>query len=601
MGQRIPQTFIDDLLSRVDIIDVIDKRVPLKKAGREYKACCPFHGEKTPSFTVSQQKQFYHCFGCGAHGSAISFLMEFENLSFPEAIRELAEGAGIAMPVSDPKENSNAPSAPPQLFDLMEKASQYYRLQLKGAERAIHYLKGRGLSGQTVANFEIGYAPEGWHHLDHALAGKNQAVRQQLEQGGMLIKRDNGEMYDRFRDRIMFPIRDRRGRTIAFGGRILDKGEPKYLNSPETPIFHKGSELYGLYQARQANRDLDKLIVVEGYMDVVALAEHGINYAVATLGTAITDAHLNLLMRHCQQVIFCFDGDRAGRQAAWRAVETALPKLSQGLQLKFLFLPEGEDPDTMVRNIGKQAFEELLEKAQAFSQFFFENLLRQADIRGLDGQAKLLQIARPLLDKVQDKAMLQWLVTRLAEIVKMPTEELYFGLKGRDIPPQPASQPQEKSWKKGNWQKGKSRFTPPPATPGKREQPSPVRSAITLLLHRPSLAGQIEISPLLQQLELPGTRLLLDLLEFLHHRPHITTGAILEHWRHTPEGKSLSKLATQENLLTEDNVTQEFLDTIRTLEKKSVEQQLDHLLKKSTLVGLDDQEKQLLNQLLRSR
>ncbi|MDH5300220.1 MAG: DNA primase [Gammaproteobacteria bacterium] len=607
MSSRIPQTFIDDLLSRVDIVDVIDRRVPLKKAGREYKACCPFHGEKTPSFTVSQQKQFYHCFGCGAHGTAISFLMQYENFAFPEAVRELADSVGLAMPVSE-QTPANAASAPPQLFDLMEKAAQYYRHQLKGSERAIAYLKGRGLTGQTVSAFEIGYAPDGWHHLANALAGSNSTIKQQLEQGGMLIKRDNSEMYDRFRDRIMFPIRDRRGRTIGFGGRILDKGEPKYLNSPETPLFHKGKELYGLYQARQANRELTQLIVVEGYMDVVALAQQGISYAVATLGTAITEAHLALLMRHCHKVIFCFDGDRAGRQAAWRAVETSLPKLSQGLELKFLLLPDGEDPDTMVQKIGRDGFENLLEKAQAFSQFFFENLLRQADIRGLDGQAKLLQLCRPLLEKVEDKVVRQLMIARLAELINMPSQQLQALLDGQTpttaVTTPPAEREPKKPWQpRDRWNKTRDNSLQGPAMSSNapRDTPSPVRHAISLLLHRPALAEQVSISPALQALELPGMRLLLDLLELLHHRPNMSTGAVLEHWRHTKEGVSLNKLATQEPLLTEDQVGQEFLDTITVLEKKSAEQRLDQLLKKSTLVGLDEQEKSLLNRLLRER
>jgi DNA primase len=616
MGQRIPQSFIDDVLSRADIVDVIDKRVPLKKAGREYKACCPFHGEKTPSFTVSQQKQFYHCFGCGANGSAIGFLMEFDNLSFPEAIKELAESLGMPLPESEFSNNTPSENNTPQLVELAEQANQYFRHQLKNAPQAIDYLKRRGLSGETVAAFEIGYAPDGWHNLEQTLGKNNLTLKNQLETVGMLIRRDNGEMYDRFRDRIMFPIRDRRGRTIAFGGRIIDQGEPKYLNSPETPIFHKGQELYGLYQARQANRNLTQLMVVEGYMDVVALAEHGIQYAVATLGTAITEPHLKLLKRHCEDVIFCFDGDRAGRQAAWRAAETALPMLSQGLQLRFLFLPDGEDPDTMVGSIGKEAFEALLQKAQPFSQFFFENLIQEADMRGLDGQAKLLQKARPLLAKVDDSAIRQLLIVRLAEQINMPPQQLYALLNnqagdGNQAPPQGSSN-QGNQWEgkkkwvpNSEWKKGKGRKfgrddRPAPIT-GRRDNISPVRMAITLLLHQPTLAQQVSLSPQLQQLELPGMRLLADLVEFLQQRPNITTGAVLENWRDTPEGNSLRKLATQEILLDDESISQEFLDTINTLEKKSVEQRLEELLKKSAHMGLDEQEKALLNELLLSR
>ena len=349
MAGQIPPQFIDELLSRVDIVDIIDARVPLKKAGKNLHACCPFHNEKTPSFTVSPDKQFYHCFGCGAHGTAIGFLMEYDQLSFPESIQELADTVGMQVPVT---QQAALTPARQNLYDLMDKVSRYYVHQLQNhpQRQAFQgYIQQRGLSAETVAAFDIGMAPDGWDNVLRTF-GNNQQSQDQLFEAGMLIKNDKGRTYDRFRDRLMFPIRDRRGRVIAFGGRVIDAdGTPKYLNSPETPIFHKGQELYGLYQARKANRRLERILIVEGYMDVIALAQFGINNAVATLGTATTSEHLRQLIRSAPEIIFCFDGDRAGKEAAWRAAENAMPILGGNFELKFIFLPEGQDPDTMIR------------------------------------------------------------------------------------------------------------------------------------------------------------------------------------------------------------------------------------------------------------
>ena len=364
MAGRIPQHFIDELLNRVDIVDVIDSRVPLRKAGRDFQARCPFHEEKNPSFTVSQNKQFYHCFGCGAHGSAISFLMEYEHLDFIEAIKELAHKAGIALPAIE--EDPAHKAIDKDLYGVMEEAASFYRQQLRNhadSPKAVEYLKGRGLTGQIASEFGIGYAPPGWDNLLKAIGGSAQR-QTQLATTGMAIEKEPGRYYDRFRNRIMFPIRDRRGRIIAFGGRVIDSNDtPKYLNSPESPLFHKGKELYGLYEARQALRQIDRLLVVEGYMDVVALAQHGIRYAVATLGTALTPDHIAPLFRTTQEVVFCFDGDRAGRDAAWKALDIMLPELKEGRTARFMFLPDGEDPDTLVRKIGQTAFEELVKNA----------------------------------------------------------------------------------------------------------------------------------------------------------------------------------------------------------------------------------------------
>ncbi|MGB5679724.1 MAG: DNA primase, partial [Gammaproteobacteria bacterium] len=389
MAGRIPQSFIDDLIARADIVEVINARVPLKKKGREYTACCPFHNEKTPSFTVSENKQFYHCFGCGAHGTAIGFLMEYEHLDFVDAIETLAAEYHLEVPREDtpnqpgPVENRKQP-----LYEILEQASRLYQQQLRHSNRAIQYLKQRGLSGEIARKYQLGYAPDGWSFLFDKL-GNNTSNIESLNITGMLVEKSENKHYDRFRDRIMFPILDRRGRTIAFGGRIIDAGEPKYLNSPETPVFHKGYELYGFYEARQALRKLERIIVVEGYMDVVALAQHGIEYAVASLGTAMTRDQIQKLFRSVSEVIFCFDGDQAGHKAAWRALENTLPIMRDGLAARFLFLPDGEDPDSMVRKQGKAAFESRLEKAAPLSEFLFDKLLQGTAIDSMDGRARL--------------------------------------------------------------------------------------------------------------------------------------------------------------------------------------------------------------------
>jgi len=370
MAGLIPQDFIDDLIARADIIEVVGRRVQLKKAGREFKACCPFHDEKTPSFTVSPGKGFYHCFGCGAHGTAIGFLMEFDHMSFVEAIESLAGSMGVDVPRSE----SDKPARRyDELFSLLDTISRHFQDCLKDSPTAVEYVKNRGIDGSTAKRFGIGYAPDGWSNVLDKF-GKSTEAAQRLLATGMIIEKDNGKHYDRFRDRIMFPIRDARGRTIGFGGRTLGDGEPKYLNSPETVLFHKGRELYGLYEARQALRNIEQLVVVEGYMDAVALARHGIDFAVATLGTATTSDHLNRLFQLTENVCFAFDGDRAGRKAAWRALENALPQIREGRQIRFMFLPEGHDPDSYVNEFGTDAFLKALDEGLALSEFLIKEL-----------------------------------------------------------------------------------------------------------------------------------------------------------------------------------------------------------------------------------
>ena len=417
----IPNDFIQTLLSRVDVVDVVDRYVPLKKAGTNFVACCPFHSEKTPSFTVSPTKQFYHCFGCGAHGTAISFLMEFGGKPFPDAVEELARDAGLEVPRT---QSSPAAAGSDEVLDLsgvLLQAAKFYRQQLKESERAIAYLKGRGLSGPVAARFGIGYAPDDWQPLAGAFPDYQSKV---LETAGLVIAGDAGKRYDRFRDRIMFPIHDGSGRVIGFGGRILDKGEPKYLNSPETPLFSKGRELYGIFQARPAIRAAGKVVVVEGYMDVVALAQHGVEFAVATLGTATTPTHAQKLFRVTDTVIFCFDGDEAGRRAAWRALENTLSVLADGKDARFLFLPDGADPDDYIRQRGKSAFEALLDEATPLSDFLLSELAARHPPRSAEGRAALVHAAKPLLAQLTAPVFGALLRQRLAELAGLPEREM---------------------------------------------------------------------------------------------------------------------------------------------------------------------------------
>jgi len=417
----IPNDFIQTLLARVDIVEVVDRYVPLKKAGANYQACCPFHAEKTPSFTVSPTKQFYHCFGCGAHGTAIGFLMEHAGKTFPDAVEELARDAGLEVPrVERPGEREER-KALDDLTERLTTAAKFYRAQLKESPRAIEYLKSRGLTGTIAAHFAIGFAPDEWTSLERAFPDYQDAG---LETAGLVVKGDGGKRYDRFRDRVMFPIHDGRGRIVGFGGRILDKGEPKYLNSPETPLFSKGRELYGLWLARNAIRDAERVVVVEGYMDVVALAQHGIEYAVATLGTSTTNAHAQKLFRLTDNVVFCFDGDTAGRKAAWRALENTLPVLADGKHPRFLFLPDGEDPDDYVRRRGRAAFEDALEHAMPLSDFLVAELSARHPPTSDEGRAALVAAARPLVSQIGAPVLAALITRRLAEIAGLSEAQI---------------------------------------------------------------------------------------------------------------------------------------------------------------------------------
>lgn len=572
MAGRIPQQFIDDLLNRIDIIEVIDSRVPLKKKGKEYTACCPFHSEKTPSFTVSQNKQFYHCFGCKANGTAVGFLMEYEHLSFPDAIEELARSQGLEIPYEGGQRPDPAViKAQTDLYDLMQEADQYYQLQLRQhelASQAVDYLKERGLSGEVAKDFGIGFAPDGWDNLLKTL-GTTPEREKALVTAGMLIQKDNGKCYDRFRDRIMFPIRDRRGRCIAFGGRILPKTQPnddkegaKYLNSPETPLFHKGRELYGLYEARQALRDIPRLMVVEGYMDVVALAQFDVRYAVATLGTATTPDHMQRLFQLTSEVVFCFDGDRAGKDAAWRALNICLPEMRDGRETRFMFLPEGEDPDSYIRKIGKEAFELEIKQSSTFAEYLFKQLTDEADISGIGGRAKLVETARPMLSQMPEGIYRKLMFEQLEKLGRVELTESGRSPKSRNF-------------------KAKR-----PSASNTKASMSPVRKAITLLLHQPSIAKSwvqnlengAESNNELDKLDLPGMDLLLEVLEILKISPDLSTSALIERWRDTPSGNHLAKLASWQPELDDSAALEiEFLALMNALKKQSVDLRYDDL------------------------
>lgn len=558
MAGRIPESFIDDLMSRVDITDVIDARVPLKKAGREYKACCPFHGEKTPSFYVSPQKQFYHCFGCGAHGTAIGFLMDYEHLSYVEAIEELASSAGLEVPYENTGQSKNTSSSDKlPLYEALEQASQWFSQQLRQhpqAHQAVDYLKGRGLSGEIAARYGLGYAPPGWDNLCRTL-NNDENLLNAAEAAGLIAKRENGGFYDRFRDRAIFPIKDRRGRIIAFGGRVLGDDTPKYLNSPETEVFHKGKELYGLYEARKHLRQIDRILVVEGYMDVVSLAQFGVQYAVATLGTATSADHLDTIFRLCDEVVFCFDGDRAGRDAAWKALQVAIPKLQDGRQIRFLLLPDGEDPDTLIRCEGSDAFEERLVKASPFSEFFIRHFEEQVDTNSIDGRARGVELAKPLIQKMPNSVLRQVMVQKLATLVDMTPQRLeqIFEL-GKTNNPQ-----------KTQTQQPIKRESQPSRQAGEL---SPVARLIAMLVQRPGLAplGQRLLSH--HSKRVPGVSLLLEILEILESTPTLTTAAILERWRDKKEARHLTKLAQWRSEGPEDAWEDEFAGLIHGLERR---------------------------------
>ena len=576
MRGRIPREFIDELLARLDVVEVINHRVPLKKAGKDFKACCPFHNEKTPSFTVSRPKQFYHCFGCGVSGTAITFLMEFEHLSFPEAVEELAGEAGLEVPDTGPARSGDNPTLP--LLEILGEASRYYKDQLRShtdASTTIAYLKQRGLTGEIAAQFDLGYAPTGWDNLS-STAG-NEEKLDLMVKAGLISKRESGGHYDRFRARVIFPIHDSKGRVIAFGGRLLDKGEPKYLNSPETPVFHKGSELYNLHRARSAIAQQQMSIVVEGYMDVLALAQHGIDHCVATLGTATTTTHLQRLFRLAPSIVFCFDGDRAGRDAAGRALEIALPLLESGRQVSFLFLPDGEDPDSVIRDQGADTFRTLIESATPLPDLLFDTLLNQTDLTRMDGKARLATLARPLVSRVPEGPLRELMQQRLSDLTGVAPS----GLGGL--------------------------ATTPPTVPHKRasarsKRLSPLATAISVLVQRPQLATGLDLpTAVVDTQDDPGVQLLTKVHGLARENPQLTTASLIERFRGDEQQPTLEKLASRNHLVDDDGLEIFLAETLATLASQSIDDTIAELLRLASDRELSGIEKQQLGELYQQR
>ena len=539
---RIPQQFIDELIARTDIVELIGARVPLKKSGREYKACCPFHTEKTPSFWVSPDKQFYHCFGCGKHGTALGFLMEHDHMAFPEAVEELAVRLGLEVPHEGGGERT-AQRVDEPLYELLARVARFYTEQLAAEPRARDYLAKRGLTAATCESFAIGYAPDSWNELLRRF-GASDAERRRLTDAGLIVERERGagregeRHYDRFRDRVIFPIRDARGRVIAFGGRVIDAGEPKYLNSPETALFHKGRELYGLHETRRARRSLDRLVVVEGYMDVVSLHQAGVDYAVATLGTATTVEHFRRIFRLVSAVVFAFDGDRAGRAAAWRALQQALPEAREGREIRFLFLPQGEDPDTLILGEGRAAFEERLARAVPLSEYLVRELSEQADLSSADGRARFAEQARPLFVRVPEGVYRELLLERLAQVVGLSAARLeaLWSAGKVDTPPAPALA-------------RSAAVMPAPRGAGRG---SLVRQAIVRLLHFPAIALEVTTAERggLDASEEPGVALLRELLDDLRAQPVQIPAQVIQRWVGHKDGETLQKLLAREEVIT---------------------------------------------------
>ena len=578
MAGRIPQQFIDDLINRADIVDVVDSRVALKKRGKEHIACCPFHNEKSPSFTVSQSKQFYHCFGCGAHGTALGFIMEYERLDFVDAIEVLAAEYHIDVPREQGSFNPQQDDKKP-LYEVLEKASVNFANELKKTPRAVEYLKQRGLSGEIAKDFQMGYAPDSWDFTLGQL-GQNEKDKAACLKSGLSIEKNPQKHYDRFRDRIMFPIRDRRGRTIGFGGRILDKGEPKYLNSPETPVFHKGEELYGLYEARQSVKDLQRIVIVEGYMDVVALAQHGIKYAVATLGTATSSTQISKLFRIVPELIFCYDGDAAGKKAAWRALENSLSVLRDGLQARFLFLPDGEDPDTLIRQEGQQSFEKRLSNATPLSDFMLQHLSEDLDLSSADGCGRLSEKAKPLISKIEDGVFKDLLVNQLSKLIGLSSSSLQ-----QHIP-------------ESNNKTQNNNYNTRPASPKHQISMTPTRLAIALLLQHPSLAKECEIPDQLTTSDMPGLQLLIQIHKTILQTDASSPSVLLERWRDTSDAPVINKLM-QLNIPEAEKDTQltSLQDAFKNLLQKHKDERMQELLNKSRTSELNLEEKNELSQL----
>lgn len=578
MAGRISRSFIDHLLTRVDIVELIDARVKLKKQGRNFSACCPFHNEKSPSFSVSREKQFYHCFGCGVSGNAVSFLMEHDNLDFVETIEELANLTGLTIEYDEnaasgsASKTENRSAHKRDLYTLLSQISNFYQAQLRTAKGkvAVEYLKNRGLNGAIAKRFAIGFISDEWDQVLRQF-GSDEAARQALMDTGMLSQNEQGRRYDRFRGRIMFPIRDKSGRVLGFGGRVLSNQTPKYLNSPQTSIYHKGRELYGLYEVLQQHRDPEKILVVEGYMDVVALAQFDIDYAVAALGTSTTAEQVQHLFRQTSNVICCYDGDRAGKEAAWRAMEQALPHLCDGRQLKFVFLPDGEDPDTIVRKEGRAAFEARLTQALSLNEFLFSTLSKQVDLTSFAGKTKFVSLTMPLIEKMPHGALREHVEHELSERIGF---RYAHEIKKLVTQTPTQSAPQNISIKQ-----------------------TPMRTALALLLQHPQFAEHL---PPLAHLPIDNMALFNRIIELWHKNPQITTGQLLECWRGTPSENIIIKLASWDLHLTEETAFNVFLDALDKILARSIQQQIDNLQQKDRNGGLNSNERSQLWRLLQS-
>ena len=561
----IPDSFKRDLLNRVDIVEIIQRHMQLKKAGANFSACCPFHNEKSPSFTVSPSKQFYHCFGCGAHGDAIGFLMEYSGLGYIDALKDLASSVGMTLPDPEPRfGEKKKEEAGPDLYDVMQRATQYYREQLKDSPRAIEYLKGRGLSGQIAARFGIGYAPNGWQNLQAVFPIYDD---KSLTDAGLVIENESGKRYDRFRDRIMFPIVNQRGFVIGFGGRILDAGEPKYLNSPETVLFEKGRELYGLAQARQPIREAGRALVVEGYMDVVALAQHGVEYAVATLGTATTPTHVQKLLRQTDEVVFSFDGDGAGRKAAWHALEVSLPVTLDHKTMRFLFLPEGEDPDTYVRANGKQAFEKLVGKALTLSTYMVSELRSRVDMNTAEGRARLLHEAKPLVMNVTAAPALQLqLLKQVADLAGMTQAEV------------------EHQWEMRRTKAFASAWGSEPRKAARAAPQSVQRWLLKRILVKPGLARELPLERFYgEDVESRGLAVLAEFSLVQEEQGGSFDALVIDHFRGTEFENLFNQLRSELIVLnlSPEQAEAEFRDSLPKLERDHIDRELNELQSKA--------------------
>ena len=578
MSQHIPSQFIRELLSRIDIVDIVDARVPLRKAGANYKARCPFHEEKTPSFTVSGQKQIFHCFGCQQSGDAIAFLQQYEHYTFVEAVESLAQLVGLTLPQEKGGHSHHQKSQTTvDGYTLLEKASDFYVQQLKHhpeAAAARTYLQQRGLSDLTIERYQLGYAPAQWDSLCRALGTSADAINT-LQRTGLVIEKSPQRRYDRFRHRVMFPIRNAQGRLVGFGGRVLDNSEPKYLNSPETPYFHKGSDVYGLQQAVPKGATAPYLLLVEGYMDVIGLSEGGIPYAVATLGTATTRKQVDRLFRLTSRLIFCFDGDKAGMQAAWRAMENALPTLQDNRELAFILLPQGEDPDSYIRREGQAVMEERIKNATPFSTFFFQQIQKNASSRTVEGRAQILQKALPLLQKIPGRAIQRLMLEQLSTLTQMSVsamKQLYASSRTA---------------------------TRPPAIRQPEKHPSHLTHAITLLLHTPAFSAHVTDRSIFEANALPGYDLFNQLLIQCDAHPNANAASLIIPWHHTKIGERLLALATRELPIPEAGREAEFKDAIKRLKQLAMEQTLQNLLEKAQEFGeLTKKEKTDLQQLI---